>query len=523
MAKGSLTRTEKQLVVHPFQLRRGMDARTAARILQRFRSDPYLFVTGVLGAHLWDKQRAIFEDVFRYPQVTVRACHASGKSYCAAVAVLTYVHLFFPCAVVTTAPTGRQVFSVIWREIRKVFNRSKVPLGGNPLQMSYTLFDDAYAMGVATDDPDKLQGIHSPNILVVVDEATGLPEEMFDAIEGLLASGRSRLLLLGNPSRVDGYFYRSFNDPALAKGFRKHAISAFDTPNVKEKREVIPGLITWEWVQRRREVWGESHPLYQIKVLGEFPSREFGNLVIPPHLIEEAKKLDEAVSDDPVILGVDVAEMGGDETAVAVRKGKFLLSVHAWAEADLRTSAARVVEIAHRTQAREVRVDRIGVGAGFFVMLQDMLGPKVRVVGVDMREAPTRPDKYHDLRSEYWYGFREMLQGGEVSLARYRDPEEDITLGQLMYPTYAPTSVGLIRVESKAEMRKRGLGSPDRAEAVILAFYDAYVCRSQATLPTPEQLKVFQKEPTLIARSEPLYAGEEPPWRERTNLREIVW
>lgn len=492
----------------------------ALALLERMRRNPVLFVEHVLGVKLWGKQREIFEDVFVHPRVAVRSCHASGKSFCAACIAVTYVHLFRPCAVVTTAPTSRQVFTVIWQEIRRLVRRAKRPLGSEPLSTIYRVFDDAYAIGVSTDDPDRLQGIHAPNILVIVDEAPGLPEEMFDAIEGLLASGDSRLLLLGNPSSMSGYFYRVFNDPAFGKGWKLHAISAFDTPNVREKRVVVPGLVTWEWVQQRKEIWGEDHPLYQIRVLGQFPTQEYGNLVVPPSLIEKSRNLDLGEPSGPVILGVDIADMGGDETVVAVRHGPYLTHLHAWSDVDLVTSCRRILDIAHRHRAKEIRIDRVGVGAGAYSFLKQAAPEGVAVVGVDVRESPREPDKYHDFRAELWYGFRIAMQEGRVSFARLKDPEADVLFGQLMYPTFSPTNQGLIRVESKLEMRKRGLRSPDRAEAVIIAFAES-VQHGLVTPPSEEHLASMRKEPTIVA-GEHVMEGE-PPWRaERTNLRDVL-
>jgi phage terminase large subunit len=512
---------DSRIVIDPARFAKGLgtDRKRAALIVERMRQEPILFAEHVLGIRLWEKQRRIFEDVFRHRAVAVRSCHASGKSFCAAAIVLTFVNLYQPCVAVTTAPTARQVFTIIWREINRMIAKSKVPLGGKPLTGSYTLSEDAYAIGVATDDPDKLQGIHSENVLVVVDEASGYPEPMWEAVDSLLASGNARILAIGNPTRNQGYFHRIFNDPNFGAHFVKHSISAFDTPNVKQRRTVIPGLITWEWVEQRRRIWGENHPLYKIRVLGEFPGAEYSNVVIPPDLIEKAKNADLGDPQGPVILGVDVAEMGDAETVVAVRRGYYLLGLYHWTGADVADTCQRIMHIIRKHNAKEVRVDKIGVGSGVYSFLKEAIPNDVAVVGVDVREPTSYPDIYHDYRTELWYEFRKAIQDGKVSFARYKDPEEDILYGQLSAPTFSPTPHGLIKMESKLEMRKRGVPSPDRADAVVYAF--AEVRTYAYTMPTMEQIESMMKEPTLVSGG---LLTEEPPWRgeERTSLAEIL-
>jgi len=489
--------------------------RDALLLFQRAREDPLFFCEHILGIHLWSKQRKIFRAVFSHDRVAVKACHASGKSYVAAAIVLAYVHTVSPSVVVTTAPVGRQVVHVIWREVNRMVRNSRFPLGGEPLTSMYRLTEDTYAIGIATDDPEKIQGLHGENVLVIVDEAAGMPDHIMDAVESMLSGGNTKLLLLGNPSRTEGYFYRAFNDKNESKIYRQFTISAFDTPNVRHRRNLIPGLVTWEWVRQRREVWGESHPLYQIRVLGEFPAPSYTNLVIPPYLLDIARSNElESRKTDPLVFGVDVGEYGDAETAVAVRKGSRLLTVQGWQGLSLEEQFNRLVNLiknhAHRHPGRvEIRVDRIGVGHGLYELLRKFAAEsrgQYFVVGVDVRERPIHPEVYADTRSEAWMEFRARLVDREVDMVEYdrSGADVDILYSQLTLPRYVTNEKSQVKVESKKELRRRGIYNLDRADAVILAFYDAYMERARVL--TPPNLSQYEHRPTLIET--------EAPWRE---------
>lgn len=259
-------------------------------LLEKSMENPLFFAENILNAKLWSKQRSVMKALWNYPRVAVKSGHAVGKSYLAAVCALTFVHTHYPSIVITTAPVARQVQHVIWKEISKLYHQARIPLGGELLSMTYRLDENAFIIGIATDDPEKIQGFHSENILVIVDEAAGIDDPIMESIESILAGGNTRLLMLGNPSRLEGHFYRAFTDKVESQIYKKFTISALETPNVVQGKVVIPGLVTREWVEQRRKIWGPDHPLYRIRVLGEFPQQQFSDLVIPPFLLDIARE-----------------------------------------------------------------------------------------------------------------------------------------------------------------------------------------------------------------------------------------
>lgn len=569
----------------------------ALYLLEKSIQNPLFFAENILGAKLWSKQRVILKALWENQRVAVKSGHAVGKSYLAAAAVLTYIHTHYPSIVITTAPVARQVQHVLWREIAKLYNQAKIPLGGELLSMTYRLDETTFAIGIATDDPEKIQGFHSENILVVVDEAAGIDDAIMDSIESIMAGGNTRLLMLGNPSRLEGHFYRAFMDKTESQLYKKYTISAFDTPNVVHKKIIIPGLVTWDWVEQRKKIWGPDHPLYKIRVLGEFPQQQFSDLVIPPFLLDIAreneipvkiigrgsppqpplygiynmynynknkspsvynKSLLEKEKDkeiykslggewgerlegrgerggifgkylahrktgewvvgsiavaDRYILGIDVGEYGESETAVAIRLGPKLINVYAWSVGELVVQITKIQEIinifAKANIPIEIRIDNVGVGYGLYEALKEYAsrtGGRVTVYGVDVRERPIHPEIYFDTRSEAWMEFRNMLANKEVDMTEYDRAgfEPEVLYAQLTLPRYYVEDKGRIRIETARGLRQRGIRRLDRATAVVLAFYDAYMQRARVL--TPPNPVYF--EGVLRPGQE-----EEAPWR----------
>jgi len=457
----------------------------AKLIAKRLQSDPVWFVSKVLGVELWGKQIEILEAVRDYPRTAVRSCHGAGKSFIAGQVILWFLYSFCPSIVLSTAPTWRQVEKLIWKEVRSSYRRSKVPLGGNLLPKSPELQivqDEWYAAGLSTKDPDKFQGYHEKNILLVVDEAAGVPENIFEAAEGILTSSNARLLLLGNPTQVSGTFYSAFK----GQGYNTIAISAFDTPNftafgITEEDitngtwpEKITGpllnpkLITPEWVADKYKRWGPNSPAYQARVRGQFPE-EGEDTLIPLAWVEASmERWEEASEGKPVEIGVDVARFGGDKSVIAVRRGSKVLPLEVYAKQDTMETAGHVIRARNQYGAEKLKIDVIGVGAGVVDRLKEQGYP---VVGINVADKATDPEQFVNLRSELWWNLRERL---DPNLATNPDPvalpPDDELLADLSGAKYKIDSRGRIKLESKDDMKKRLGRSPDRGDAVVLAF-----------------------------------------------------
>ncbi len=430
--------------------------------LSTYQNDPVAFANEVLGVQPWAKQQAIMRSVAQHKRTTVRACHYSGKTWAAGVLAHWFTRCFSPSLVISTAPTDRQVKEVLWKEIR----RHSLPAPGIMNRQDMTVSTTQRAFGFTTSEPEKFQGWHEANILVIVDEASGVEEPIYEAIEGVLTGPNARLLLIGNPNNPDGTFFQSFRVPLFPGEGRFH-ISAFEVP----EHLLPPG-----WPQEMAELWGEDSPMYQVRVLGEFPPQGEDSLISLKWAedAQERELPDEPAQ--PVQIGVDVARFGSDESVCLARRGRSVVASDAWRGCDTVASAGRVGLLARNSGASLVAVDDPGIGGGVTDRLRELKrdgGLKAEVQAVNVGERARDDEKFYNRRSELFWGLRERFQQGDISI-----PKDDILLSQLTALRYSYTPRGQIKVESKDDLRKRRpqgakWTSPDRADALMLCFASA--------------------------------------------------
>ena len=196
-----------------------------------YKQVPRRYCEEQLGDELQPYQVDILDSINRNKRTAVRSAHNTGKTFIASRAAAQWLHTRPNSIVITTAPTFKQVENQIWRSINGMKERLKNRLSGTVLKTRWEISPTWYALGISPGDPTSMQGFHaeSGEILVIVDEGAGVSEEMFEAIEGILTSPGARLLVLGNPTSVSGYFIKMFRNPTV----KKIHISAFDTPNFK--------------------------------------------------------------------------------------------------------------------------------------------------------------------------------------------------------------------------------------------------------------------------------------------------
>lgn len=486
---------------------------------RRYAADPVGWVDARLREHLWSKQVEILEALRDHRQVAVPSCHGVGKSFTAARAVGWWIDAHPPGSAfaLTTAPTGDQVRAVLWREINRAHAHGGLP--GRVNLSQWYLGNELVAIGRKPSDrsPASLQGIHAEFVLVVIDEADGVAETIFDAASDTLATTEgSRILAIGNPDRSTGPFYR-----ACQPGSDWHVvrISAFDAPaftGEQVPQRVGRSLVSKTWVAERRRKWGEGDPRWSSKVLGVAPTDNPTGVI--PHSAIIA-----AVSSDPddervptlrrpdgrlagyrwgdlpdlAAWGLDVAA-GGDRTVLWERRGRFL--ARRW---EIRTVDADEQIAGLRARAAEwgtperLTFDVTGLGWGLLAPLRrEAKDRESPLFGVDLTPlnfggAGSKPGKdspgFVKVRDELWWGGRTTLLAGGLDLRTLRSPEhsvvdlEDDVVSELTDPTWAPSGPGgRIRVEAKDETKRRLGRSPDDADAILLALWEGPSRRGRA-------------------------------------------
>jgi phage terminase large subunit len=438
----------------------------ATGMVSRYADDPVLFMREVLGFEPWSVQREIAEAVRDFDRTTVRACNASGKSAVAGALVPWWLAGGPGSIVVSTSSTERQLKKVLWREVQQRHRAARGLFHGATVTDSEIhMAPDWFAIGISTDEVEALQGFHGSRVLVIVDEASGVDEAMFSAIEGLLAGGDTRLLLLGNPLRTSGTFFDAFGKDR--DDWHQITISAFDTPNFtgeKVSREVRKRLVSRKWVERAARRGIESNE-YQIRVLGNFPTESEDTVVSLGDLQQAQAQNFEP--DLPFVIGVDVARFGSDHTVLALRQGNRIRVVKSYQGRDLMQTSGAVLELARSVERAHGRkpvvvIDDVGLGGGVTDRVREIAEYRVVDFNGGRRAASSR--EHPNKRSELWFRFAEALPVLDL------DANDQELAADLLAPTYWLSSSAQRVVEPKSNTRKRLRRSPDRADAVMLTI-----------------------------------------------------
>jgi hypothetical protein len=434
-------------------------------------------------------QRAVALSVEASKRTVVASAAGLGKSFAAALIICWWVttHPAEDVYVWTTAPGGDQVSGILWEEIRKLHKALGLP-GRVGLDNKWRIGNVLVASGRkpadkaagAEEDPDTGQGFHRRFLLVVLDDAGGLAEWLWDAAENITTGDDCRILGTGNPDHAGSRFAKVADHHPLWTSF---TISAFDSPNFTGElvpADVAAKLTSRAWVEERRQDWGEDDRRYQSKVLARFP-KDHPQQVVPAGDLKacffaEPRAAAELV---PVELGVDVG--GGSDWTIA-RERRGVKAGRRWARRtpDPEQAGQLVMEAIKATRATSVKVDAIGVGWGLVGELRhrikrgDVDWP-VTVHAVVVSGEATDPKKYKNLRAQIWWELgREACQRREWDLSGMEEQagKPTKTRDELLLPRWFPDAKDRIQIEPKEDIRSRtGGASPDDADALLLAFY----------------------------------------------------
>lgn len=441
-------------------------------VLRYWRERPDVWLQRFFGVELWTKQYEMLAAAETYKRVAVRAANDVGKSFTMACLTLHFLFNYYPCAIVTTAPTWNQVQMILWREIHKLWGRRRVPLSGVISQTQLKVSPSRFAMGLATNETERFQGFREEHTLFIIDEASGVEADIVEAIEGSLQSPHAHLIMVGNPTRLDGPFYNAFYGRESALYYKMH-ISAFDYINyVKRGGKYHPPLVTEQDIEEKRELWGEDSPLWAIRVLGEFPEEPPG-VLIPLHLIEKARHRT-LVPQGELVFGIDVADQGGDETVVTAVQGSVVLWQEAWNTRSWEESCGYIIRLIEQHKPAKVKIDYPGVGVGLYgnlVTAARNRGWKTEIIKVNPGEAATSMEEYRLVADELWYEMAKRFRAGDIDLSRLPQRDYHRLTAQLVSRLGMIDSKGLQYIEPKSALRKRGLPSPDRADSLALALY----------------------------------------------------
>lgn len=428
-----------------------------------YREFPVAFIRRTFGVEPDPQQKRFIMLAAKNDSVAVKSGHGTGKTAVFAWLTLWFLTLFPYSRVVATAPTQRQLLDILWPEIRKWLSRSglqsyvewratRIVMRGNE--------ETWFATARTSNKPENMQGFHAEHLMILVDEASGVPQDTLEAIEGARTTAGSKIIMGGNPTKISGTFYDAFH--------KTRAFYALLTMSSERSSNV-----TTEYCDRLKEKYGADSDVVRVRVKGEFPRAE-PDVFISLDLVEAACVREDVDSSGLITVGCDPARFGDAESVIYWRQGMKLNPPIVRTGMDtvwIAGEIARLVRHIHNDLLYEPRisvmVDETGLGAGVvdnLVALQDELW--IEVVPVNF--GGTGNDECYDRASVLLWNIRELLP--EISMQ-----DDDDTVAQLTTRKYRLTSNGKIRIESKDEMRRRGLVSPDRADAMGLCFHQPQI------------------------------------------------
>jgi len=485
------------------------------RELNLIQNDIVFHIENIQGVETLEPyQKDICRAISKNDRVVVSACHAVGKTFTMAKVVLAIGSSNPGVKIITTAPTFLQVEKLLWSEIRTGHRTSKIPLGGDMLNIEWKMDTDWFALGMSPKDDaggagdsqgtnSRFQGFHGDMIVVIFDEATGISPQRWIQVEGLLTSANTKFIAIGNPTSKSSPFYNCFQSP----NYKKIKLSCFDSPNlkangittmdrlsaeldilksisndedrmshIKQYKIVQSRLITTQWVLSCAIKWGLDHPLFVSKVLGEFPDEDDNAIVKMVH-IEEAQQRTDTSKEGFRSIGVDPARFGTDSTVITVIEGSQVTLRKELVKHDTAEVTGTIVNIINSLdrRAREtIVVDATGIGSGVYDQLKERRRDKVIPERVILREVhfgercPIESDRkvYANLKAKL---FVELGKDVKDDLCLLPD---NVYLEELPTILYRFDSKGRFVIEGKDDYKKRtGRSSPDSSDSLALANY----------------------------------------------------
>lgn len=507
------------------------------RPLRQYQLDPRGYADRILGVRLTDEQVAILLAVRDHRRCAVSGGRKVGKDFVCAVIAFWFYECFDDARVRLTAPKQEQVEDILWREMQRLWSGrgrcvgckaagvETVPCEHSSLapeematlpRTGLKAKDLREIVGYTAREAEAAAGISGGNQLYIIDEASAVEDRLFDAIEGNLAgSTMARLVMISNPTREDGQFWRAFHREASLWW----SVSLSSLEMARKYGGRIPGMATRDEIQGLIEKYGEGSDFVTVHVHGRFPERSVGK-IFDVHSIEASiARWSVTPADGPLTIGVDVAGESGenDESAFAARRGLKLLSLHTMRGLKPEHHVTEVLRLIAAnpkidpTEDVHVVIDRGGAPGqkvwGEFIAYRQRFwqSPPFVLVGVDAsRVAQRNPKAYRRVRDELVANLADWMRLGGAIVA---DPALHVELSVFRWVDQRIQTAN--ELVDKRKMREQLGRSPDRADALALCCWSEQHWRPAtaearaAVQPTPEP------RPSDAADANAIWYGED--------------
>lgn len=478
--------------------------KTVKEILSSKNSEPFYFIEKTLGVKsLTAEQRSIVNSVWENKYTGVKSSPSMGKTFVSACVVLAFLFPNKDSKVITTAPTSRQVEDLLWSEIAALFNKAKIQLPGKLNTKDLVLGDKWFATGISTqprkeeESAVKMRGYHAPQILVVVDEASGVHQVILEAVEDITSSDNSKVLMISNPTTRSCGFYKYCKSPDT----NVIEMPCFTHPNIIEKKEVIAGSISLSWIRKQInkhcEELGENNEQLSIgngqrndtfefegrvykpnavgmwRLLAKFPETSSDTL-IDYVKIEDAMKRGKNNGNEPIHIALDVARFGDDMSVFCINDN-MNFSFKTYYHFDIAKLTGEAAKLIKELKPAKFAVDCDGIGAGVYDNLNeakenDVFGYEFELVEVHPGGEPMELDQQEQFinrRAQMYWALR-----SDINLIKLEQNDE--LLDGLSSIKYFFNSKGKIQIEEKKEFKARLGRSSDYEDALVYCNFLKY-------------------------------------------------
>ena len=443
-------------------------AKRAAEFAERCHRDPAFFAKEMLGIELQSFQADALRHIAGDPmgRVVARCARGSGKTYgIAAVSVAWFMACFAPCRVITTAPTWYQVENLTWRDLQSIMAKSPRLKTSGLLKTRWELTHDRFASGISTDVPARIEGPHSDNVLVIIDEAKGVPQWAWTSLEGSFSTcKRANEIAVSTPWDKGSEFYEVC--VGHRGGWKEIHVPAHESTVIKPA-----------WIQMMIERYGEDHPIVQSQVYANFVDIA-SRALVQLDWIEKAYNREPTKETGAGILGIDISRGGPDATVFVVRRGNKVTAIEEARGEETRDTmrtANRAVSMMKSEDIETAIVDSTGIGGP--------VADRIREMGYDAIDfeagaGAVDDERFLNVRAESYFHLRELFRAGTIDLTAIRDGIYRELVSQLTTLEYEYDEGGKLRIEKKDHWRsktarqspERTSHSPDHADALAIAF-----------------------------------------------------
>ncbi|RMG00474.1 MAG: hypothetical protein D6726_11210, partial [Nitrospirae bacterium] len=401
------------------------------------------------------------EELSRKLGISIKSGHGTGKDAWLARTYL-WAMLFPMFTGMVTAPTSHQLESVLWKEIRKWLRYCPVLRDHIEIQ-SDKMFWKGYkgewfveartanVKGTEEEQGETLAGRHGKYMILAVDESSGVPRGVYKPIEGAMTGFMNFAILIGNPTRSGGYFFDTHT-----KDRERWVCLTWSS----EDSPLIPEYL----LEEERKKYGWDSNWYRVRRRGEFP-KVSDDTLIPYDWVMAAIDRDIEIGDgDAIIKGIDVGA-GGDKSIILTRQGRVVTDIKEYDNPDTMKVTGWIMRELSDGDYDVAFIDPIGLGAGVYDRLVEM-GVR-NLYPVDYRDAASEDNKFFRLRDELIWKVREAFESGLIKI-----PDDDEFIGELTNIKYdVKDSKGVIKIESKRELKARGVASPNKLDALAMTYY----------------------------------------------------